>query len=421
MADGDGVAHAHAEVGRGLRRERDAGAARRERALRGAGRPAGSRGIERRQRAGDLLVAGLQLDAELVLGAGAARLGEADDVAHRPPADLLVASEVHEQAIRRDALGLGASPVQRGEERVDEPAERHDERDDQADPDDRHQGAARRADEVAQRHLDEAPAGDRQARQQRGEAPAARGAEAHADRLDRRHPHGAPDGQQHAEHGQRHADGGADEEAPGQERRVVDRQRQDGLQERSEDERQQVADHDPEHGPEHGDLRAHEDRAQRQARRRDAERHADPDLAPLGLHGAADQVVRGQRGAEQHERREDDVDLLVALRVLVEQAVGLLVDALRDGHADAGKRGGEGPPQLRRELRVAHPGRPAHDDLVHLVRAAGDPLRRPQRGEEHGVVGGARPEVRARAAPRRRRTAAGRPTRRTAAGSRRRG
>ncbi len=291
--------------------------------------------------------------AELVLRAGAPGLGEADEVAHRPPPDLLVAPEADEQPVGRDALGLGARAVQRREERVDEPAERDDERDDQTDPHHRHQRAARRTDEIAQRHLDEAPAGDRHARQQRREAPAAGGAEAHADRLDRRHPHGAPDREQHAEHRQRHADGGADEEAPGQERRVVDRQRQDRLQQRPEDERQQVADHDPEHGAEHGDLRPHEDRAQRQARRRDAERHADPDLAPLGLHGPADQVVRGQRGAEQHERREDDVDLLVALRVLVEEAVGLLVDALRDGHAHAGQRDRERPAQLGGERRVA--------------------------------------------------------------------
>ena len=72
------------------------------------------------------------------------------------------------------------------------------------------------------------------------------------------------------------------------EARPHDREREELIHDAGEPGVGRESHRDAERDPGDGDLGAEQERAARERARRDAERHADPDLAALGLDGAAD-------------------------------------------------------------------------------------------------------------------------------------
>lgn len=108
--------------------------------------------------------------------------------------------------------------------------------------------------------------------------------------------------------------------------------------------------------------------------------HPDPDLAPLCLDDSGRQVEGGEGGTGEDQDGKDVEHLLVAAGVLVEDAVGGVVGQHRHFAAEAGA--GEGALQLAAHGGHAGPVAQSHHGVVDLRRAAGDPLCRPQRGED---------------------------------------
>ena len=105
-------------------------------------------------------------------------------------------------------------------------------------------------------------------------------------------------------------------------------------------------DGDPQRHAGERDLRAEQERAPRERAWLDPEGHADPDLAPLRLDRAADQVERRKRRRAEHQHGEDVEHLLVALGVLVDHPVRGLVVARREREPRVRQRGLQRPAEL---------------------------------------------------------------------------
>ena len=144
--------------------------------------------------------------------------------------------------------------------------------------------------------------------------------------------------------------------------------------------------------PSERDLGGEEQRADREASGPDAERHPDPDLAPLRLDDPADEVEGGECGAEQDEQPRRRCRSSGRLGVLVEDPVGLLVglagDRRRPRRAATRRTRGAARASSRGSLSRAR----ADDELVHVAGGSGEPLRGLQRRVEHGVARGPGPK-----------------------------
>ena len=97
--------------------------------------------------------------------------------------------------------------------------------------------------------------------------------------------------------------------------------------------------------------------------RRHAQRHAYADLPTLGLDDAAGEVRGGQRGAEQHEDREDVVNALVALGILVQEPAYRILGDRRGAGGDRWELPVQRAVELAREMRRVHARSEADDEL----------------------------------------------------------
>ena len=128
------------------------------------------------------------------------------------------------------------------------------------------------------------------------------------------------------------------------------------------------------------DLGAEQQRPDRKLAGRHSERHP-VDLPPLGLDDAGRQVEGGEGGGED-QQGEDVEELLVALRVLVEDAVRRLVVERR--HVGAEGAAGDGVLELGPDRGRIGPLAQRDDDVVDGGRTSGQVLGGGQRGEEDG-------------------------------------
>ena len=168
------------------------------------------------------------------------------------------------------------------------------------------------------------------------------------------------------------------DEHAGLERGLHDRQREELVHDAREPCVGGEADGDAEHHADDRDLRTKQERTARQRPWRDAQRHADPDLAALRLDGAADQIERGERGRSQHQEGEDVEHLLIALRVLVDHPVRRLVGARGDGEARRWDGRAQGPRDLRLHGCCVGAGTQAQQELADPSGPAGEHLDRRQ-------------------------------------------
>ena len=164
-----------------------------------------------------------------------------------------------------------------------------------------------------------------------------------ADRLDRLDAQRPPDRQSAGCDRNRDPEHGRPEIHVVLERRAVFWERQERLEEVPEGVADDDTDAEAGDRAQDGDLDADEHGADRELWPWDAERHPDADLAALGLHDPVDQVERGERRGEQHQRRQRIPEALVVVDVLVEHSNGVGVVAARDGGAgaEAGDRLGD--------------------------------------------------------------------------------
>ena len=286
------------------------------------------------------------------VGSAAATAGEAAIARTTGPVAGLDRGKRRRHPLRVAVEGLVVACGERAVEGVEDAGERDEDRDHGGDAEQAHQRPPRRAGEVAEGHLGEAAsrAGGAARAAARARLPEAR-ERADADRGDGRDADGAEDGVGGGEERDGEAERGGARVDARQQRRLPGGKREEVLQGAAEEPVEDEADADPDGDAEQRDLGGEEQGADRELRRGDAERHPDPDLAPLRLDDAADEVEGGESGAREEQPGEHVDHPLVAAGVLVEDAVDVLVGLAGDRDADVREPRRQGLPQLALDQR----------------------------------------------------------------------
>ena len=118
-----------------------------------------------------------------------------------------------------------------------------------------------------------------------------------------------------------------------------------------------------------------------------AERHPDADLPALRFDDASGEVERGERGAGQDQHREDVVEALVALDVVVQVAVPEVAPGTVEGDADVGEAFGQRRFELGAHDIAIGAGRELQHEVVGGPGTARDALGRVEGCEHRREVG----------------------------------
>jgi hypothetical protein len=208
-----------------------------------------------------------------------------------------------------------------------------------------------------------------------------------ADGVHGRDPHGAHDGTDGGHDGQDQPQRGPPGEHADLEVGDPDRHREH----RCQDPGQRGLDGEPDaHAEGHAEqrhLHAHQQRPGGQLRGGDPHGHADADLPTLGLDDAAGQVERGEGGTEEDQEREDVVEALVAVDVVVEHPQHPVLVLARGRRPDAGQGGGQRLLDRRLPGLGRHPLPVGDDEVVGLPVHAGEPPDGLDGRPQHGVAG----------------------------------
>ena len=228
------------------------------------------------------------------------------------------------------ARRLRFDPRQRVRERIEQAEHGDHHGDHRADRYAGEQRPAGRARDAAKRDLDERAAGNLHLGENPRQAAGARGEMPRPDCVNGRDARSRPHRRERGDERDGESRRRRDCERREIERRPPLRQRQEVREIRPKRPRYGDAENQPENHAEQRHLRAEQQRPERDERRRDAERHADADFAPLGVHHPAREVERRQRRAAEHNRRQNRVELAVAFDVLDHQPYRGVVHAPRD-------------------------------------------------------------------------------------------
>jgi hypothetical protein len=131
-----------------------------------------------------------------------------------------------------------------------------------------------------------------------------------------------PHRQRRREQRQQHSQRRRSQEDPVLEGRVEDREREEGFDHRSEPGGCCEPGRDPQRNAEQADLSTEQEGPEGERTGLDPEGHADPDLTPLSLDRAADQVEGGEDRRAEQQVGEDVHHFLVAFGVLEEETPG---------------------------------------------------------------------------------------------------
>ena len=149
-------------------------------------------------------------------------------------------------------------------------------------------------------------------------------------RIDGAHAYGTPHGERARDERDEQPEQRSAGEEPELERRLPDRQaaRCSRMTESTQFAIAQPNEH-AERDTDDRDLGREQHRADRDLARREAERHRDADVAPLGLDDALGEIERREAGAREDHEREDVEEMPLAAHLVVERAHRRLVASAR--------------------------------------------------------------------------------------------